>query len=572
MSRIHFDKRRDFLRGATCLAASGAAATFVPQLSMIGTALAQTVPTGYKALVCIYLSGGNDSWNLLIPSDTTTQIPVVGRTALAPYGPTPYGWYVTSRGGLFQGSGSQLGIPLVGGGTAGQLPNALALQGVPYALNPAAANNAGQATETGLRRMFNQGRLSFIANVGPLVEPVRRQGFNTWKRPPQLYSHNDQTNLWQIGGGANSAQPTGWGGRMAGRLLGTPPGSGLSPCISIAGQTRFLVGEYSGGQPVIPYRLSTNNTNPATLLNNYNSGNLSGTKRREVLESLLNTTYPQAFSNEYGQIVDRSLNLSAGINNAIGALSSDARFSQPQAGNAISFNAAVTAIPTSGLGNQLRQVARMIAVSRPGVSGFNIAANRQVFYVSTGGYDTHDAQIPAAVPGGNGVWGGHQGLLQQVAQALHFFYEAIAVLNNVPGYSGVLNEVMGFTQSEFSRTINSNGSGTDHAWGSVQMVFGRPASEGGPLQGGQVFGRYPLQLLNRTYPSGIDLRGESFNRGEFLPTTAVDQMSATFARWMGVGAADIPVLFPNIGAFTNGAHPNAQVMAYNTQTVPFINV
>jgi uncharacterized protein (DUF1501 family) len=213
----------------------------------------------------------------------------------------------------------------------------------------------------------------------------------------------------------------------------------------------------------------------------------------------------------------------------------------------------------------------MIAVSRPGVSGFSIAANRQVFYVSTGGYDTHDAQIPAAAPV-NGNWGGHQGLLQQVAQAVHFFYEAIAVLNNVPGYSGVLNEVMGFTQSEFARTINSNGSGTDHAWGAVQMVFGRPSSEGGPLNGGQIYGRYPLQLLNRSYTGGPDLLGESFNRGEFLPTSSVDQMSATFARWMGVSAVDIPVLFPNIGAFTNGSHPNAAVMAYNTQTMPFITV
>jgi uncharacterized protein (DUF1501 family) len=211
----------------------------------------------------------------------------------------------------------------------------------------------------------------------------------------------------------------------------------------------------------------------------------------------------------------------------------------------------------------------MIAVSR--LSGGAIAANRQVFYVSTGGYDTHGGQIPNARPN-NGVWNGHQGLLQQVAQAMLQFNLALEALNNVSGYSGVKNEVVTFTMSEFSRTINSNGNGTDHAWGAVQMVMAAPSSQGGPLIGNQIYGRYPLQLLNRSYTGAPDLLGECFNRGEFLPTTAVDQMSATLARWMGVSSADLPLLFPNLGSFTNGAHPNAAVMAYNTQTLPFLAV
>ena len=95
MSRIHFLKRRDFLRGAAALTASGAASSFVPQLSLMGSALAQSAPTGYKALVCIYLSGGNDSWNMLIPGDDSTNIPVDGRSPRSGFNPTPYGWYVT---------------------------------------------------------------------------------------------------------------------------------------------------------------------------------------------------------------------------------------------------------------------------------------------------------------------------------------------------------------------------------------------------------------------------------------------------------------------------------------------
>jgi uncharacterized protein (DUF1501 family) len=544
MSRIHFQKRRDFLKGATCMVASGAAASFVPQLSLMGTALAGT-PTGYKALVCVYLDGGNDSFNLLIPADNSTSIPVSGRVPIFGLPPTPYNWYLTSRGGTYAGNSSSLGIPLTGS-VPGQLPNALALNGGQYALNPAVPE---------LQSLYNNGRLAFVANVGPLVFPMRRSNFNSTARPPNLYSHNDQTSLWQIGAGDTASDPQGWGGKVAGTLLGASPGSGLAPCISIAGSTRYLTGEYPGGQTIAPYRLSTSGTNPATSLNNYDSGSQSGSKRREVLTGLLNEAYPQAFSNEYGEILDRSMNLSLTVNAAIAGLTGP---------TFTAFNAALNLIPNSNLGNQLRQVARMIAVSRFGQG--TIQANRQVFFVRTGGYDTHDGQIPAAAAV-NGVWGGQQGLLQQVAQAMSRFYDAIAALNGTAGYTGVVNEVVTHTMSEFSRTINSNGNGTDHAWGQVAMVMGAPASGGGPLNGGQVYGRYPLQLLNRTYPGAApDVLGECFNRGEFLPTTATEQMSASLARWMGVTNTELPGIFPNIDNFIS--HPNQAVMAYNNRVIP----
>jgi uncharacterized protein (DUF1501 family) len=163
--------------------------------------------------------------------------------------------------------------------------------------------------------------LAFLANVGPLVEPLRRSTFNSFRRPPQLYSHNDQTSLWQIGGGASATVSQGWGGRMAGSLLGTAPGSGLAPCISIAGQTRFLVGEYPDDTVLSPFRMSSSSTTPATTLNNYNSGDTAGSKRREILQGLLDIAYPQAMSNAYGDVLDRSMQLSIGINNEIAALS-----------------------------------------------------------------------------------------------------------------------------------------------------------------------------------------------------------------------------------------------------------
>jgi uncharacterized protein (DUF1501 family) len=550
MSRIHFEKRRDFLKGASCLAASGAASAFVPQMSMMGTALAQST-TGYKALVCIYLDGGNDSWNVCIPADTDR-----------------HNEYVGARGGIYAGNPSALGIPLVGGGGS-QMQNALPLNngnpvndGRRYAVNPAVPE---------LRDLFNAGRLSFVANVGPLVVPMRRSNFNNHPRPPQLYSHNDQTSLWQIGNGSSSTVPNGWGGMLAGRLLGAPPPQGsVPPCISITGQTRFLVGEYPSGAAVFPYRLSTNTgitSPPATALNAYGVGDPAGNKRREVLRNLLDETYPQVMSREYGDIVDRSLTLSESINNAINNIPN----------TLAAFNTAlnVTALDT-GLGRQLRQVARVIAVSRFGSGA--LPANRQIFFVRTGGYDTHDGQFNGGgAPGANNIWGGHQGLIQQVARAMNAFYAAIDVLNGLPTYSGVRNEVVTFTMSEFSRTVNSNGNGTDHAWGALQMVMGAPSNQGGPLVGGQMFGRYPFQVLGRRYaatgtPTGNDLLGgECFNRGEFLPSMGTDQMCATFARWMGLSDGALPDVFGNIDNLVSGSNTNAFALAYNTRTVPFLN-
>lgn len=549
MSRIHFEKRRQFLRGASGLVASGAAATLLPQLGMMGTALASVQPTGYKALVCIYLDGGGDSFNMLIPATAARHAE-----------------YVAARGGLYQGNAASLGIPITGGGGS-FLPNARALQGTvggnSFALNPfcqdlTTPGDANGVGGIGLQTLYNERKLAFFANIGPLVDPYRKSGNPAGtRRPPQLYSHSDQTALWQIGGGTNSDNPNGWGGRIAGNVVGNTPPSGLSPCISIAGQNRFLAGLFeAGGNPVNPYRLSDSTTSPAVSLGNYSTTDTasSGAARREALMGLLNATYPQRFSTEYKDIVNRSLSLSDVLNTAITT-------NIPAA-----FQTAINAMPNTSLGRQLRQVAQMIRVSRAGGPG-TIQANRQIFYVRLGGFDTHDNQITSLTAAN-----GHHGLLQQLGTALHRFYNCLAALNGVSGYAGVVNEVLTFTMSDFARTLNSNGNGTDHAWGGVQMIMGNPNTSGGPLQGGTIYGPYPRQILNHTQvdasPLPVQERGESYNRGEFIPRLAVDQMAATLARWMGVSDTEIPLMFPNLDTML--AHPQASLLGYPTRTVPFL--
>lgn len=510
--------RRDFVRGGACMVAAGGISSFLPKLNLMGEALAQTgVGTGYKALVCIYLGGGSDSWNMLIPTGDIGAPPQFSHAN-----------YVVARAGIYDGvngSGSLsntdgLGIPRVA--TAGALPPALALTNT-------AGNLGVNPFMPEVAALYNSNRLSFIANVGTLVEPITRGTYLVRKKPPGLYSHSDQTNLWQIGSSVSSDSPLGFGGQIAG-ITAQSNLVGLSSAISIAGQNRFLVGNTLANAPVFPFQMSTSTTVPAPVLNNYVSGSsIPGEpQRRAALTQLFNLAYPELFSREYKDIFNRSLQMAAVIN---AQMSADGNFS-----------AAVTnAFPTSdSFAMQMLQVARMIKISRPASVGGpgTIGANRQVYYVSLGGFDTHENQITSTTTANSG----HHNLLQRLSRYVNAFNNAMIEI-------GADDEVTQFTMSDFGRTINPSGTGTDHAWGSVQFVAG------GAVSGGQVLGRYPSMILN-----GMgDPNGECFSRGQFIPTTAVDQFSATLARWMGVDNANLPLVFPNIDNFTTGPFANAGV-------------
>ena len=495
--------RRDFLRGAGCMLAAGGVSSFVPKLNVMGEALAQSATSGYKALVCVYLGGGNDSWNLLIPTATNAT------------GQYSHAEYVNARNGLYGVVAGGLAIPRVT--TAGALPAALPLtaSGGSLGVNPFAPEIAA---------LYNSNRLAFVANVGTVVEPLTRATYNVRKKPPQLYSHNDQTTLWQIGTGSTTFTPKGFGGDIAG-LTATSNLVGLPPALSVAGQNRFLIGETLGNQPITPFQLSTSSSTPIPVLGNYSasSSTLGEPQRRNALDQLLNLAYPELFSKEHKDIFNRSLSLATIVN---------AQFAGNPAPSALT-----TTFPATGIGNQLKQVARLIKISRPTVNGNAgpIQANRQVFYVNVGGYDTHDGQILSATQAL-----GHHQLLAELSAAVNAF-------NNAMNEIGSQNEVTLFTMSDFARTINSNGNGTDHSWGSVQFVMG------GAVTGGQTFGRYPRMVLDLAG----DANGECFSRGQFLPTTAVDQLGATMARWMGVDDSNLPLLFPNIDNFASGPFANA---------------
>jgi len=534
MNKLPSISRRRFIEVAACTAAYGGFSALNPQLSMMGTALAQTSVTGYKALVCLYLGGGCDSFNLLMPTN-----------------PARHDEYITARGGLYTGNAAALAYPRPGGAQpAGSLPPVLPLAGVEYGVNPSCV---------GMQELYNQGRMVFINNVAPMVEPVTRATFGARRRPPQLYSHSDQTSLWDIGSSNNSRLLNGWGGMVAGRIGATSALSGLPPCISIAGQARFLAGErFDTGQPISPYRLSTNASAPAVALGNYDAVSASNLQnaRRQALNTLIGQTYPQAFSNEMGDIMERSLLLGTSVNALIGT------------GGAYNAIPGGVVFPGNGAGPQLAQVFRMINASK---NSPVIAANRQVFYVNVGGYDTHDGQI-ASLPN----------LLGGVSASISAFYRALVA-------AGLHNDVLLFSASEFGRTINSNGNGTDHAWGGVQFVVGGGAgvnsaiagdSGGGPLQGRNpqtesgsgMYGRYPRMVLNASDSAAIPdaEKGECFSRGQFLPTTSTEQVSASMARWMGLDDSNVSAIFANVDRYDDFSIAQGNLMAHTGRYVPFL--
>jgi uncharacterized protein (DUF1501 family) len=152
-----------------------------------------------------------------------------------------------------------------------------------------------------------------------------------------------------------------------------------------------------------------------------------------------------------------------------------------------------------------------------------LGLKRQVFFARIGGWDLHDNQLSATDPNS----GAHANLLADVANSLKAFYDATAEMS-------VADKVTTFTASDFGRTLRSNGDGSDHGWGSHHLVVG------GAVRGGDIYGKMPDLTVN-----GPDDTGS----GRWIPTTSVDEYSATLAKWFGVSDTDMPLVLPNIGRF-----------------------
>jgi uncharacterized protein (DUF1501 family) len=430
--------RRTFLKTCCSLGAAGMAS----QLGRLGVVSAFTQPAAdYKALVCIFLFGGNDSNNMVVPVDSR------------------YAAYQAMRGPVALAGGALL--PAGGSG---------------YGLHPSL---------TSVQRLFNENRAALVFNVGTLVRPTNRDALNSIMLPKNLYSHSDQVQQWQTsdpnGGG------TGWGGRLNDHAVQHNTGV-LPPGITVnGGNALFLSGSVTKG-------LNFSNADSFGF-NSFGDGTAM-TARLGALQKLLT--------------FDSGLKLVSAANGVLGESIKSAQEIEGALGSA---PALPVAFPNSGLGQQLAQVAQIIAVRDA------LGMNRQIFFAGMGGFDNHENLL-----------GNHAQLMATVDAAINAFATTMES-------RGVMDRVTVFTESEFNRTGNANANvGTDHAWGGHHIVLG------GAVAGGQTYGTFPTHLLR-----GPDDAGD---RGNWIPTTSLDQYAATLGGWFGVPDADLQQIFPNLANFS----------------------
>jgi uncharacterized protein (DUF1501 family) len=462
--------RRKFLQQTGALSALSLAGS----LDMLGLASASAQAPGYKALVCLFMFGGNDSNSMVIPV-------------------SDYASYNAVRG-LATGVNvaQSLLAPLSPLNTPGQQ----------YALHPAFTATNGNAS---LSTLFNSGKLAVVCNAGSLVEPMTRAEYRAGskRRPDQLFSHSDQ----QLQGQTSVAQasfivsPTGWGGRIADRVVGMNQPTATPMAMSFAGSQTFLTGIHARGL-ALPTAGNFGFTGDPT-----GSPNPVQAARASARSEAIHAAHGNEIVQASQAFMSAALDASQRINPIINATPPTA-ISQP-------FNGLNT-----GLANQLRAVARMIAQRA------TLGHNRQIFFVSIGGFDTHTGQNQFQPP--TPAFQGLAGLYQQIGQALAAFYQATVNL-------GVADSVTTFTVTDFNRTFRPNGQGTDHAWGGHHFVLG------GAVQGQRLYGAFPTLALGGS--------SDADSLGRWIPTTSIDQYGATIAKWFGVAPVDIAQVFPNIGRF-----------------------
>jgi uncharacterized protein (DUF1501 family) len=363
--------------------------------------------------------------------------------------------------------------------------------------------------------LFNNEDLAFVANTGSLAYPIASRDDYLNKvvpLPPQLFSHSDQQVQWQSSV-PDKAFQSGWGGRIA-ELLNPAfnPHSKVSMSISLDGINNFQVG-LDGS--VIQYvatktgakSLTGYGSNYSNALKEDGSYKTTATGRRlKAFEDIMRYTHDHLFEEGYNKVVRRSRDSEGVINSAIDAANA----------SGVDYET-IFAGTDSSLADQLKVVARLIG-------GREVLGNqRQIFFVSMKGFDTHQDQN-----------GDLNELTLDLAPALKSFYDALVAM-------GVNDQVLTCTNSDFTRTFTPNGedpltSGSDHGWGGHQIVMG------GPVLGKNIYGTFPSLKVGQDNDTDRE-------RGRWIPTTSVDQYAAVCARWLGVESSAMDLIFPNLSRF-----------------------
>jgi len=511
--------RRNFLqRFGTAAVGATVLSKTIRELRILNSAVAAGAPPNdYKALICVFLNGGNDSNNMIIPTI-----------------PAEWDNYAAIRGPV-------LAIPNADGGPA----TALALNsrngtaGYPaddfhdYGFHPAMPE---------MKNLFNAGVVAPVFNVGTLSFPLTKVQYsaNSVPRPPQLFSHSDQQTQWQT---SLPDQPytSGWGGRIADLFTAANYNfnGGISMAVTLAGSNIF---EVSSSNLAPQYAITTGGAVQLSATAFGSPPPAAKSARRIALDSIL--TSNMASSNlqtqAYAQIFDHSIDQAESLTLALSA--------NANATWGTRFNNSITtpnggATFNSGLMSQMKMVARLIDLGSRSAASGGLGMKRQIFFIQVGGYDTHTNQTnnqgSTTTDNAKVILGDHANRLADLSQTLNALYQALSDIGrpvgSPVGTALLKDSVTAFTASDFSRTFPANGYGSDHGWGGHQLVMG------GAVKGGATYGRFPTLAVN-----GPD----DTSTGRWIPTTAVDQYGATIASWFGVDAEGINTVFPNLGRFS----------------------
>ena len=491
--------RRALLRKGAALALAQPA---LSGLGGLGLSLAAMGPaaaantSGYKALVCLFLTGGNDAFNTLLATDSAS-------------------W--SAYGAAREASGEGIGLAAVGTPPNSQGTTLHARLGGVLPISP--LNSQGRTLAVhpvmgSVQSLFANQRLAFISNVGPLVGPTTKAAFiaGTAPRPPKLFSHNDQQSVWQ----SFSAEGTtrGWGGLMADRVLGGNTRS-MFTAVSLSGNAVWL-----SGQGARPYQMA-----PSGAIHVGGANGLtfnSATVQQKMLALMRGARNNSVAEREHAAVVGRSLDAEALLAGTlpgagdgpwgtaglpVGQIDPLLQYRDPETG-------LMTLNPTAA---QLQAVARTIAAR--GALGMS----RQVFFVGVTGYDTHDLQQQR-----------HTRLLAQLAHALSYF-------DNVTTQMGVADAVTTFTASDFGRTFAANGDGCDHGWGGHQLVMG------GAVKGGDIYGKLPVYGVSDGH--GGFTSNDQLSGGMLLPTTGVEAYAATLGSWFGLTNSELLAVLPGLNGW-----------------------
>ncbi|MEJ2611939.1 MAG: DUF1501 domain-containing protein [Candidatus Thiodiazotropha sp.] len=529
-------QRRDFLKalagigGINVLGAAG-------QLPFIRNASAAAPNfNDYKALVCIFLYGGNDTFNMLVPMGSD---PLKG-----------YDLYAKTRGGLavknvdlgldqITTNGSNLNQGVLGSAAANpynvNFSQSSAYKKGVYPLTAKNINLGVNGVMPELAQLFMDNKATILANTGTLVRPVTRSEIKAGdaELPLFLFAHNHQQRELQTGQ-ANNLNDIGWAGKIADNWNNINQGNPLGLNISYAGNDRMLIGKKTsplvlkvGTPPYISHLkegIRDSNDDRHALFTAL-AGIQASTDRLDFNAANTPTTQ-EPFKDLYNRKLLKSLSTFDKLNQSWSNLQLDFTTTGP-------YGEALFDTPTQqqlGFSNplrgelitQLEAVSKMIHLGASG--GFGEGYNRQIFFVQLSGFDNHASQAAD-----------HPRLLRELSLGLWKFQKAMEEL-------GYADQVTSFTMSDFGRTLSYNGDGTDHAWGAHQLVIGGNGKRAaGHLNGGKLIGELPSLEL-----SGDD---DYSNKGRIIPTMAQDQVNAALTQWLGADQSLINSIFPNLSNF-----------------------